>query len=53
MRKEDVIITQREAEYPYSIDPDDMIERFEKCYCAAQEMTLMKQGEDYVKNSVA
>lgn len=35
MGKEDVIITQREVEYPYSIDPDEMVERFEKCYCAA------------------
>ena len=35
MAKEDVIITQREVEYPYSIDPDEMIERYEKCYCAA------------------
>ena len=35
MSKDDVIITQREVEYPYSIDPDEMVERFEKFYCAA------------------
>ncbi len=35
MGREDEIIKQREIEYPYSIGPDEMIERFEKFYTAA------------------
>jgi len=35
MGREEEIITQREIPYPYSIDPDEMVERFEKCYTAA------------------
>ena len=35
MGREEDIITQREIPYPYSIDSDEMVERFEKCYTAA------------------
>ena len=35
MGKEDKIITIRDIPYPYSIDSDDMVARFEKCYTAA------------------
>ncbi len=35
MGREEEIITQREIPYPYSIDSDEMVERFEKCYTAA------------------
>ena len=35
MGREDEIITQREIPYPYSIDSDEMVARFEKCYTAA------------------
>ncbi len=35
MGREDEIITQRDIPYPYSIDSDEMVERFEKCYTAA------------------
>ena len=35
MGREDEITKQREIPYPYSIDPDEMIERFEQFYTAA------------------
>jgi len=35
MNKEDEITQVREIPYPYSIDSDEMVERFEKCYTAA------------------
>ncbi|MBN1292089.1 MAG: hypothetical protein JXB48_09650 [Candidatus Latescibacteria bacterium] len=35
MGREDQIITQRDIPYPYSIDSDEMVARFEKCYTAA------------------
>jgi regulator of RNase E activity RraA len=35
MGREDEIITKREIPYPYSIDSDEMVERFERCYTAA------------------
>ena len=35
MSREDDIITKREIPYPYKIDSDEMVERFEKCYSAA------------------
>ncbi|MCE5252322.1 hypothetical protein LLG96_19145 [bacterium] len=35
MGREDEIISKREIPYPYSIDPDELIERYEKCYVAA------------------
>ena len=35
MTREDDIISQRDIPYPYKIDSDEMVERFEKCYTAA------------------
>ena len=35
MGREDEIITKRKITYPYSIDSDEMVARFEKCYTAA------------------
>jgi len=35
MSRENEITTQRDIPYPYSIDSDEMVERFEKCYTAA------------------
>ena len=35
MGREDEIISQREISYPYSIDSDEMVKRYEKCYTAA------------------
>ncbi len=44
MTHEEEIITKREAVYPYGIDPDEMTERFEKCYTAALQDVLAKMG---------
>ncbi len=44
MTREEEIIQKREAVYPYSIDPDEMTERFEKCYTAALHDVLAKMG---------
>ncbi len=35
MTREDDIITRREIPYPYQIDSDEMVQRFERCYTAA------------------
>jgi len=35
MGREDEIVTRRDIPYPYSIDTDEMVERFERCYTAA------------------
>ncbi|MFC1551315.1 RraA family protein [Candidatus Latescibacterota bacterium] len=35
MAREEYIITQRDIPYPYKVDSDEMVERYEKCYTAA------------------
>ena len=35
MGREDDILQVRDIPYPYSIDPDEMVARYEKCYTAA------------------
>jgi 4-hydroxy-4-methyl-2-oxoglutarate aldolase len=35
MDKENSIVTKREIPYPYSINSDEMVERYERCYTAA------------------
>jgi len=44
MGREDTIVTQREIPYPYSIDPDEMVARFEKCYTAAVYDVMTNRG---------
>lgn len=46
MHREEEIITQRDIVYPYSVDPDEMVARFEKCYTAALHDVLAKMGYD-------
>jgi len=47
MGREDEIITKREIPYPYSIDSDEMVERFEKCYTAAIYDVMCTRRLDY------
>lgn len=44
MTREEEIIQKRESVYPYSINPDEMVARFEKCYCSALSDVLLKMG---------
>ena len=44
MHREEEIITHRDIPYPYSIDPDEMVARFEKCYCSALSDVLLRMG---------
>ena len=44
MSMEDEIITPRDIPYPYTTDPDEMVARFEKCYCAALYDVLSEMG---------
>jgi len=44
MTREEEIIQKREAVYPYSIDPDEMVARYEKCYCSALSDVLPRMG---------
>jgi 4-hydroxy-4-methyl-2-oxoglutarate aldolase len=46
MTREEEIIQEREVVYPYSIDSDEMVARFEKCYTAALHDVLAKMGYD-------
>ena len=46
MGKEEEIITQREIPYPYSIDSDEMVARFEKCYTAAINDVMTNRSLD-------
>ncbi len=46
MTHEDEIIQTREIAYPYRIDPDEMVARFEKCYTAALQDVLSKMGRE-------
>ncbi|MHB9030155.1 MAG: RraA family protein, partial [Candidatus Latescibacterota bacterium] len=44
MTREEEIIQKREVVYPYSISPDEMTARLEKCYCSALSDVLLKMG---------
>ncbi len=44
MTHEEEIIQKREVTYPYSIGPDEMVTRLEKCYTAALQDVLSKMG---------
>jgi regulator of RNase E activity RraA len=44
MTREEEIIQKREVVYPYRIDSDEMVSRFEKCYAAALHDVLAKMG---------
>lgn len=44
MSREEEITTQREAFHPYTIDSDEMVARFEKCYTAALQDVLARMG---------
>jgi len=46
MNMEDEIIKSRAIPYPYKTDPDEMVARFEKCYCAALYDVLSEMGYD-------
>ncbi len=46
MTREEEIIQKREAVYPYHIDSDEMVARFEKCYTAALQDVLAKMGHE-------
>lgn len=46
MHREEQIILFRDIAYPYSIDPDEMVTRFEKCYTAALHDVLAKMGHE-------
>lgn len=46
MIREEEIIQKRETIYPYSIDPDEMVTRLERCYCSALSDVLLKLGYD-------
>ena len=48
MGREDEIIQVRDIPYPYSIDPDEMVARFEKCYTAAVHDVM--SNANYEKN---
>ena len=51
MGREDEIITQREIPYPYSIDPDEMVERYEKFYCSAiSDVMINPRIEGYLEH---
>jgi 4-hydroxy-4-methyl-2-oxoglutarate aldolase len=47
MNREEEIVQQREVPYPYSIDSDELVSRFEKCYCSALSDVLTRMGLDY------
>ena len=46
MHREEEIILFRDIAYPYSIDSDEMVARFEQCYTAALHDVLAKMGLD-------
>ena len=47
MEKEDEITTIRDIPYPYSIDPDEMVARYEKCYVSAIHDVLSHKLRDF------
>jgi len=44
MHREEEMILYRDIVYPYSIEPDEMAERYEKCYCSALSDVLSRMG---------
>jgi len=46
MGREDDIIAKRDIPYPYSIDSDEMVARFEKCYTAAINDVMTSRSLD-------
>jgi regulator of RNase E activity RraA len=44
MHREEEIIRYRDIPYPYSIDPDEMVARYEMCYCSALSDVLTRMG---------
>jgi 4-hydroxy-4-methyl-2-oxoglutarate aldolase len=48
MGREDEIIQVRDIPYPYSINPDEMVARYEKCYTAAVHDVM--SNANYEKN---
>ncbi len=46
MGKEDEIITVRDVPYPYSIDSDEMVARYERCYTAAINDVMTSRALD-------
>jgi len=50
MSREDDIITERTITYPYSIDSDEMIRRYEQCYVAAIHDVMSNSNYDKSMN---
>jgi 4-hydroxy-4-methyl-2-oxoglutarate aldolase len=44
MTYEEEITSEREIPYPYIIGPDELVSRYEKCYCSALQDVMLKMG---------